>query len=142
MHAEPKDYDLLMEQLSQVVKPHISQLIDLASDKRETTTLIMVWLTPELPTIYPPNNIDIPALISHVTSEVQCIVAPLDTHKMKEQVSDLVVKTLDSRMDMRDRVLDGLSNKLAGGMDRILESMDDITSRGVKEPGGSIITNM
>jgi hypothetical protein len=132
--AEPIDYELLTEQLSQAVKPHISQLIDLASDKRETAGLIVDRLIPVLPTIYPPagNNIDVPVLIAQVTSEVRRIVGPLDAHEMKEQVSDLVVERLDSRMAVRDRVLDGLSNKVADGVDRILEPMNDVASRVVE----------
>jgi hypothetical protein len=132
--AEPIDYELLTVQLSQAVKPHISQLIDLASDKRETAGLIVDRLIPVLPTIYPPagNNIDGPALIAQVTSEVRRIVGPLDAHEIKEQVSDLVVERLDSRMTVRDRGLDGLSNKLADGVDRILEPMNDVASRVVE----------
>jgi hypothetical protein len=129
--AEPIDYELLTEQLSQAVKPHISQLIDLASDKQETAGLIVDRLIPVLPKIYPPasNNIDVPVLIAQATSEVRRIVGPLDAHEMKEQVSDLVVERLDSRMAVRDRVLDGLSNKVADGVDRILEPMNDVASR-------------
>lgn len=132
--AEPVDYELLTEQLSQAVKPHISQLIDLASDKQETAGLIVDRLIPVLPTIYPPagNNIDVPVLIAQATSEVRRIVGPLDAHEMKEQVSDLVVERLDSRMAVRDRVLDGLSNKVAEGVDRILEPMNDVASRVVE----------
>jgi hypothetical protein len=34
LRSEPVDYEFLTDQLTQAVKPHISQLIDLASDKR------------------------------------------------------------------------------------------------------------
>ena len=50
LRADPIDYEGLTAQLSQAVKPHISQLIDLASDKRETAGLIVDKLVPLLPT--------------------------------------------------------------------------------------------
>lgn len=138
LRAEPIDYELLTAQLSQAVKPHISQLIDLASDKRETAGLIVERLIPVLPTIYPPagNSMDIPAVVGQVTAEVQRLVAPLDAHEIKEQVSDLVVERLDSRMAVRDRALDGLSSKLADGVDRILEPLNDVGSRVVEMSRG------
>ncbi|KAH9991071.1 hypothetical protein BJV77DRAFT_1009835 [Russula vinacea] len=131
MRAEPVDYELLTEQLSQAVKPHISQLIDLASDKRETAGLIVDRLIPVLPQIYPPagNPIDLPAIVAQVTAEVRRIVAPLDAHEIKEQVSDLVVERLDSRMAVRDRALEGLSSKLVDGLDNILEPVNDVAAR-------------
>jgi hypothetical protein len=131
LRAEPIDYELLTEQLSQAVKPHISQLIDLASDKRETAGLIVDRLIPVLPNIYPPagNSFDLPAVVAQVTAEVRRIVAPLDAHEIKEQVSDLVVERLDSRMAVRDRALEGLSNKLVGGLDNILEPVNDVAAR-------------
>ena len=131
LRAEPIDYELLTEQLSQAVKPHISQLIDLASDKRETAGLIVDRLIPVLPTIYPPagNPMDIPAVVGQVTAEVRRLVAPLDAHEIKEQVSDLVVERLDSRMAVRDRALDGLSSKLADGVDRVLEPLNGVATR-------------
>ena len=136
--AEPIDYELLTEQLSQAVKPHISQLIDLASDKRETAGLIVDRLIPVLPTIYPPagNSMDIPAVVGQVTAEVRRLVAPLDAHEIKEQVSDLVVERLDSRMAVRDRALDGFSSKLADGVDRVLEPLNDVASRVVEVSKG------
>jgi hypothetical protein len=131
MRAEPIDYELLTVQLSQAVKPHISQLIDLASDKRETAGLIVDRLIPVLPQIYPPagNPIDLPAVVAQVTAEVRRIVAPLDAHEIKEQVSDMVVERLDSRMAVRDRVLEGLSSKLVDGLDNILEPVNDVAAR-------------
>ena len=60
---------------------HISQLIDLASDKREMAGLIVKRLIPVLPTIYSPP---IPTIVAHVTAEVRHMVAPLDAHEIKE----------------------------------------------------------
>jgi len=121
LRSEPIDYELLTEQLSQAVKPHISQLIDLASDKRETASLIVDRLIPVLPQIYPPagNSIDIPAVVAQIAAEVRRIVASLDAHEIKEQVSDLVVERLDSRLAVRDRLLEGLSSKLVDGLEPV-----------------------
>ncbi|KAI9451537.1 hypothetical protein F5148DRAFT_1290056 [Russula earlei] len=128
--ATPTDYDALTEKLSQAVKPHISQLIDLASDKRETAGLIVDKLIPMLPKIYPPADlpIDIPAFVTQVTAEVRRVVAPIDAHEIKEQVSDLVVERLDSRLAVRDRALDSLTSKLVDGLESILKPVDDVAA--------------
>ncbi|KAI9436935.1 hypothetical protein H4582DRAFT_366964 [Lactarius indigo] len=129
--AEPIDYDVLTEQLSQAVKPHISQLIDLASDKRETAGLIVDRLVPMLPQIFPPagSNFDVPAVVAQLAAEIRRVIAPLDPHEMKEQVSGLVVERLDSRLATRDRVLDGLQSKLVDGFDHVLEPVKEVVSR-------------
>jgi hypothetical protein len=131
LRSEPIDYELLTEQLSQAVKPHISQLIDLASDKRETAGLIVDRLIPVLPQIYPPagNSIDIPAVVAQIAAEVRRIVSSLDAHEIKEQVSDLVVERLDSRLAVRDRMLEGLSGKLVDGLDSIMEPVNNVVVR-------------
>jgi hypothetical protein len=126
---EPIDYDMLTTQLSQAVKPHISQLIDLASDKRETASLIVDRLVPILPKLFPPAASNVDALVAQVTAEIRRIVAPLDPHEMKEQVSGLVVERLDSRLATRDRMLDGLQNKLVDGFDNVLEPVKEVASR-------------
>ncbi|KAH9961626.1 hypothetical protein BGW80DRAFT_1463753 [Lactifluus volemus] len=41
-----------------------------------------------------------------ITAEVRRIVGLLDAHEIKEQVSDQVVERLDSRLAVRDRLLD------------------------------------
>ena len=70
--AKPIDFDVLTEQLSQAVKPHISPLIDLASDKRETVGLIMDRLIPVLPKIFPPagGKIDAPAVMAEIAGKI------------------------------------------------------------------------
>lgn len=104
LRSEPVDYDGLTNQLSQAVKPHIAQLIDLASDKRETAELIVQHLMPVLSTFaHPPLPLDTNALAAQLTAEVRRVVAPIDAHAIKEQVSDLVVERLDSRLAVRDR---------------------------------------
>lgn len=130
LRAEPIDYETLTNQLTQAVKPHISQLIDLASDKRETAGLIVDRLVPILPTIYPPTNIpDTNAIISQITNEVRKIVAPVDAHEIKEQVSDLVVERLDSRLAVRDRVLDSLPGKVADNVGQLLGPVRDVAAQ-------------
>lgn len=130
LRSEPIDYELLTEQLSQAVKPHISQLIDLASDKRETAGLIVDRLIPVLPQIYPPagNAFDIPTVVAQIAAEVRRIVSSLDAHEIKEQVSDLVVERLDSRLAVRDRMLEGLSSKLVDGLDNIMEPVNSVVA--------------
>ena len=72
MHSELVDYELLREQLSQAGKPHISQLINLVSNKQETAGLIMERLIPVLLTIYTLafSSIKISAFVTQVTAEV------------------------------------------------------------------------
>ncbi|KAH9949523.1 hypothetical protein B0H21DRAFT_728360 [Amylocystis lapponica] len=98
LRPEPIDYEGLTGQLTQAVKPHISQLIDLASDKRETASLIVDKLVPMLPALHPMPEFDTETIVGRLTTEVRKIVAPLDAHEIKEQVSDLVVERLDSRL--------------------------------------------
>ena len=100
----PIDYDALTSQLSQAVKPNISQLIDLASDKRETAGLILDRLLPALQALAPVTpEIDTDNLTSKVVAEVKQIVNQFDAHEIKEQVSDLVVERLDARLANQSR---------------------------------------
>ncbi|CAE6399787.1 unnamed protein product [Rhizoctonia solani] len=102
VRAVPIDTDALTVQLSQAVKPHISQLIDLASDKRETAALIVQHLTPALNNIQPPR-IDVASLATQTASALKSsIPPPTDPHVIKEHVADLVVERLDSRLAVRD----------------------------------------
>ncbi|KAF8741521.1 hypothetical protein RHS02_03518, partial [Rhizoctonia solani] len=100
--AVPIDTEALTIQLSQAVKPHISQLIDLASDKRETATLIVQHLTPALNNIQPPK-IDVNNLATQIALALKsAIPPPTDPYVIKEHVADLVVERLDSRLAVRD----------------------------------------
>jgi hypothetical protein len=126
LRADPIDYDALTMQLSQAVKPHISQLIDLASDKRETAVLIVKQLQPVLAAIRDASTpVDINALASQLTAEVRRVVAPVDAHEIKEQVSDLVVERLDSRLTNRDKALnlDGIAAKVTESMSGALQPL-------------------
>ncbi|EIW65282.1 uncharacterized protein TRAVEDRAFT_68801 [Trametes versicolor FP-101664 SS1] len=126
LRADPVDYDVLTGRLAQAVKPHISQLIDLASDKRETANLIVNQLVPILPSLQP--NINLDAVVGRLTSELRSIVGPLDPHEMKEQVSDLVVERLDSRLAVRDRALnvDTMSERVVENVRVLLAPLADM----------------
>jgi len=104
IRPSPIDYDTLTSQLSQAVKPNISQLIDLASDKRETAGLILERLIPALQTLAPVTpEINIDNLTGKIVAEVRKAVNQLDAHEIKEQVSDLVVERLDARLANQHR---------------------------------------
>ena len=141
--AEPLDFDLLTEQLSQAVKPHISNLIDLATDKRETAGFLVDRLIPVLQNIFPPAciNIDVHAVVAQIAAEIRRTVAPLDPHEMKEQVFGLVVERLHSRFATRDHVLDTLQNKLAQ-LDSVLEPVKEVASRVAKLSKGQEALSM
>ncbi|KAG6808900.1 hypothetical protein H0H92_002425 [Tricholoma furcatifolium] len=126
LQAESIDYDFLTSQLAQAVKPHISQLIDLASDKQETAGLIMDRLIPMLPS----SNLDVDSIVRQLTAEVRRAIAPIDAFEIKEQVADLVVERLDSRLAVRDKALnvDNLSNKVAEGISQSLEPLQAVSA--------------
>ncbi|TRM62921.1 hypothetical protein BD626DRAFT_557808 [Schizophyllum amplum] len=129
LHREPVDYDLLTNQLTQAVKPHIAQLIDLASDKRETAGLIVDRLVPILPKIaasQPP--IDVDALTLQLVTEVRRAIAPIDAFEIKEQVADLVVERLDSRLATRDKHMDGVVGKVREIIASSLAPVSQVTS--------------
>lgn len=114
----PIDYDVLTSQLSQAVKPNISQLIDLASDKRETAGLILDQLLPALQALTPGTpEIDIENLTNKVVAEVKKVAHRFDAHEIKEQVSDLVVERLDARLATQYR------ERTEGIVERIQESV-------------------
>ncbi|VDB86823.1 unnamed protein product [Peniophora sp. CBMAI 1063] len=118
--SEPVDYDALTTRLAQAVKPHISQLIDLASDKRETAALIVEALRPALSSLTPvPPRVPTPKPpapafdSAALLQDIKTIVAPLDAHELKEHVADLVVARLDARLSTRDRTIDNLPARVA-----------------------------
>ncbi|KAF5377169.1 hypothetical protein D9615_006437 [Tricholomella constricta] len=126
MRPEPIDYEFLTSELTQAVKPHISQLIDLASDKQETAGLIVDRLIPLLPS----SNIDIDTITHQLTTEVRRAIAPIDAFEIKEQVADLVVERLDSRLAVRDKAfnIESLSGKVTDGVSRQLEPLQGISA--------------
>lgn len=124
--AIPIDTDALTIQLSQAVKPHISQLIDLASDKRETAALIVQHLAPALNNLQPPR-IDLASLALQTASALKSsIPAPTDPHVLKEHVADLVVERLDSRLAVRDSSYNAetISRKIMEEMAPVLKPVE------------------
>ena len=137
LRSEPVDYEFLTSQLTQAVKPHISQLIDLASDKRETASLIVDQILPLLPSRQT-LGLDTDALTLHLIAEVRRAIAPIDAFEIKEQVADLVVERLDSRLAVRDKAFnpDTLSGKIVDGVSRLLDpiqanntSLDELVTK-------------
>ncbi|CAK5280036.1 unnamed protein product [Mycena citricolor] len=123
LRPEMVDYDHLTEKLTQAVKPHISQLIDLASDKRETAGLIVDRILPLLPS--QSQNVDTDAIALRLTSEIRHAIKPIDAFEIKEQVADLVVERLDSRLAVRDRSLnpETMAGKLSESIVPLLEPL-------------------
>ena len=135
VQPEPLDYDSLTTRLSQAVKPHISQLIDLASDKRETAELIATRLMPILQTFtQKPPTVDTESIISEMTAAINKVIAPIDAHVIKEQVADLVVERLDARLSVRESQinLENLKTKVSEVVLPIIKRMDDL----VEDVGG------
>lgn len=129
LRAEPIDYEGLTIQLTQAVKPHITQLIDLASDKRETAGLIVERLIPILPSLQPPApKFDADDLVVQLTTEMRRIIGPLDAHEIKEQVSDLVVERLDSRLAVRDKAfnVELVTEKVTESISGLLSPLEDL----------------
>jgi hypothetical protein len=132
MHSlrnEPIDYDHLTRELTQAVKPHISQLIDLASDKRETASLIVDRILPLLPPMGNPS-IDTDALILKLITEVRRAIAPIDAFEIKEHVADLVVERLDSRLAVRDKAfnVDIVTARVTESVSQLLETLNTVPS--------------
>ncbi|KAG1889196.1 hypothetical protein F4604DRAFT_1710706 [Suillus subluteus] len=124
LRPEAVDYNTLTAQLSQAVKPNIEQLIDLAADKRETAGLIVDSIIPLLPKV----TLDTEEVIAQITTEVRRVIAPIDAHEIKEQVADLVVERLDSRLAVRDKAfnVEVVSGKVAEGVSGLLHSINDV----------------
>jgi hypothetical protein len=131
LRAEAVDYDLLTNRLTQAVKPHISQLIDLASDKRETAGLIVDRILPLLSPIQSPApTFDTDAITLQLTTEVRRAIAPIDAFEIKEQVADLVVERLDSRLAVRDKTfnVETVTGKVTEAVAGLLEPIQNVTT--------------
>ncbi|KAG6841541.1 hypothetical protein C0991_009906 [Blastosporella zonata] len=135
LRAEPIDYEFLTSELTQAVKPHISQLIDLASDKQETAGLIIERLVPMLPS----SNMDIDAITLQLTTEIRRVIAPIDAFEIKEQVADLVVERLDSRLAVRDKAfnIDIFAGKVTEGISKSLEPLQAVVSTSLEQVAAS-----
>jgi hypothetical protein len=129
LRNEPIDYDHLTRELTQAVKPHISQLIDLASDKRETASLIVDRILPLLPPMGNPS-VDMDALTLKLITEVRHAIAPIDAFEIKEHVADLVVERLDSRLAVRDKAfnVDIVTARVTESVSQLLETLNTVPS--------------
>lgn len=127
MSASSPDYDYLSEKLAHAVHPHISQFIDLASDKRETATLIVQQLLPVFPALMQAHvpTVDTDSISRQLTNDVRKAIAPIDAFEIKEQVADLVVERLDSRLAVRDKALnpENVANKVVEKLGGNLEPL-------------------
>ncbi|KAG8887081.1 hypothetical protein FRB98_000608 [Tulasnella sp. 332] len=101
LRPEPIDVNAMTRQLSEAVKPHISQLIDITSDKKETASLIVQQLSPVLQSLVPPR-LDLAVIAHQLAEDVVRLAPPTDPHLLKEEVADLVVARLDARLSIRD----------------------------------------
>jgi hypothetical protein len=129
LRQDPLDTDYLTMQLSEAVKPHISQLIDLASDKQETAALILKHLTPVL-TSFIPQRLDFNAIGSQLASDLNRIAPPPDPHVLKEEVADLVVERLASRLAVRDSAFspDAIASRLSESLKPLFSMGDNVPS--------------
>ncbi|KAF8519205.1 hypothetical protein JB92DRAFT_2828547 [Gautieria morchelliformis] len=122
LRQQPVDFDVVTVKLAEAVKPHISQLIDLTSDKKETAGLIVQRLMPTLSALsQTPAHVDTDAIISQLRVEVARMAPASDPHVIKEGVADLVVERLDSRLAVREK---SASNESL--YSRISERIDDL----------------
>ncbi|KAF9017592.1 hypothetical protein BDZ89DRAFT_1074684, partial [Hymenopellis radicata] len=128
LRPEIVDYDFLTDKLTQAVKPHISQLIDLASDKRETAGMIVDRLVPLLPHLQEPPVVDTDAISIQLVSAVTRAIAPIDAFEIKEQVSDLVVERLDARLANRDKGfnVESIADRVTEGVSRLLDPLSEV----------------
>ncbi|KIY47001.1 hypothetical protein FISHEDRAFT_59902 [Fistulina hepatica ATCC 64428] len=131
--AERVDYNVLTDRLTQAVKPHISQLIDLASDKRETAALIVDRLRPLFPSLIPPSSpvVDVEGMTAKLLTEIRRAIAPIDAFEIKEQVADLVVERLDSRLSVRDRSfnVDTVANRVCDTITDAMKPVGDLADQ-------------
>ncbi|PVF94544.1 hypothetical protein CPB86DRAFT_808513 [Serendipita vermifera] len=98
------DVDTVTARLAEAVKPTLADFIDLASDKGETADLIVSKLAPVLASVRPPQ-FDTQAVAAQLAANVNRFIPPVDSHALTEQVADLVVERLDSRLTVRDKAL-------------------------------------
>ncbi|KAG9056073.1 hypothetical protein FS842_000363 [Serendipita sp. 407] len=102
LRSAPFDVDIVTNRLAQAVKPTLADFIDLASDKGETADLIVTKLAPVLASMGPPS-LDTQEIASQLAADINRRVPPVDPHVLTEQVADLVVERLDSRLAIRDK---------------------------------------
>ena len=108
IHTPQLDVDAITSRLSEAVRPSLAQLIDFASDKKETAALIVEQLAPQLAALKksgPISQLDTQVIASQLAADVSRLVPPVDSHALTEQVADLVVERLNARLENRDKML-------------------------------------
>jgi hypothetical protein len=122
------DVDAITARLSEAVRPSLAQLIDFASDKKETAALIVEQLAPHLASLKktgPLSQLDTQAVASQLAADVSRLVPPVDSHALTEQVADLVVERLNARLENRDKMLrpDVLAGHVVAEINPMLPSL-------------------
>ncbi|EJT99092.1 hypothetical protein DACRYDRAFT_24158 [Dacryopinax primogenitus] len=98
LRVEPLDVDVLTEQLSEAVKPHISQLIDLASDKKETAGLIVQRLGPILSSMMP-APLDVNAISEQMAGYVERLMPPpLNVKALKKDLVEGLTEVVRTQL--------------------------------------------
>ena len=125
------DVDAITARLSEAVRPSLAQLIDFASDKKETAALIVEQLAPQLASLKktgPVLQLDTHAVASQLAADVSRLVPPIDSHALTEQVADLVVERLNARLENRDKMLrpDVLAGHVVAEINPMLSSLGPV----------------
>ena len=125
------DVDAITARLSEAVRPSLAQLIDFASDKKETAALIVEQLAPQLAALRkagPVSQLDTQAVASQLAADVSRLVPPVDSHALTEQVADLVVERLNARLENRDKMLrpDVLAGHVVAEINPMLSSLGPV----------------
>ena len=125
------DVDAITARLSEAVRPSLAQLIDFASDKKETAALIVEQLAPQLASLKktgPLSQLDTQAVASQLAADVSRLVPPVDSHALTEQVADLVVERLNARLENRDKMLrpDVLAGHVVAEINPMLPSLGPV----------------
>ncbi|KAF9451764.1 hypothetical protein P691DRAFT_756971 [Macrolepiota fuliginosa MF-IS2] len=97
-HTAPsREHDALADKLITALTPTLASLRAEPIDYDFLTTQLATQLTQQ------PAEVDTEALTGKLIAEVKRAIAPIDAFEIREQVADLVVERLDSRLAVRDK---------------------------------------
>ena len=102
LRSVPFDVDVVTSRLAEAVKPTLADFIDLASDKGETADLIVAKLAPVFASLQS-SRIETQEIATQLAEDISRLVPPVDSVALTEQVADLVVERLDSRLTIREK---------------------------------------